>query len=171
MALFSRRETPPTHVVSRLPRDERVVSWADVHDGGVVLATPRGLWWPDSDEHRLVGWQFVDKVIWRDGTLTVVEAEVVDDLLLVDRPPISAQLTRPRDLPPTVRRRVEANVVQSELRSLPGGAGRFVARRTPGRDGVVWRVRLEPGTPDTEQLRAHAGVILGELRAEWAAEE
>lgn len=167
MKLFSRREAPPAEVVAALPRDERVLSWADTDSGAAIIATPSGLWWPDADRPRMIGWQVVDKAVWRDGVLTVTEAEVVDDMLLVDRPPVTATLAKPRDLPPTVRKRVEANVVRSELLSVGGGAVRFVARRIPGRDGVVWWARLEPGTDDTEQLRSAISARLALLRAEW----
>ena len=163
-----RRETPPADAVTMLGRDERVLSWADVDPasgGGVVIASPRGLWWPVSDGARCIGWQFVNKAVWRDDVLSIDEAEVVDEVLLVDRPTISVRLSVPRDLPPTVRRRVEANVVRSEVHPLPGGAGRFVGRREPGRDGVVWWVRLEPGTADSAEVRAAVSERLTALRA------
>jgi hypothetical protein len=168
MAWLRRRETPPAEALARLPTNERVLSWGDVASGGVVLATPRGLWWPGADGARLIGWQHVDKAVWRDGRLTVIEAEVLDDLLLLDRPPMSVELSTPRDLPAAVRKRVEANVVRSELRAVGCGQARFVARRVPGRDGVVWWVRLESGLSDTEQVRAQVRATLATLRAEWA---
>jgi hypothetical protein len=167
MALLHRRPAPPAEVVSRLPKHERVVSWADVAPAGVVIATPRGLWWPADDEMRLIGWEHVDKAVWRDDRLTVIEAEVVDDLLLVDRAPVSVQLSVPRDLPAVVRKRVEGNVVRTEVRSAGDGVARFVARRIPGRDGVVWWVRLEGGVTDTPQLRAQLEAELVLLREQW----
>ena len=45
MPWLRRRPQPPASVLQQLDADERVVSFADV-DGGVVVATPRGLWWP-----------------------------------------------------------------------------------------------------------------------------
>ena len=63
MALFTRRETPPADVARLLAREDRVISWADVADGGVVLASTRGLWWPEPDGQRLIGWQVIDKII------------------------------------------------------------------------------------------------------------
>jgi hypothetical protein len=168
MALFRRREAPPPEMVARLSTDERVLSWGDVASGGVLLATPRGLWWPGTDGPRLIRWQHVNKAVWSDGRLTVIEAEVVDDLLLVDRPPLSVELSTPRDLPAAVRKRVEANVVRSELRAIGGGQARFVARRIPGRDGVVWWVRLESGLPDTDLVRSLVRAAVAALRAEWA---
>jgi hypothetical protein len=160
MALFRRRERPP--VIDGLEHGERVVSWADTVDGDVVAATQLGLWWPGP---RRIGWQRVDKAIWREGTLTVIEAELVDDLLLVDRAPVSVRLTTPRDLPPTVRKRVEGNVVRTELVSVPGGAVRFVARRQPGRDGVDWWAHLEGETPDSETVRSAIAARLAILRS------
>jgi hypothetical protein len=165
MRLFSRREEPPAELTNALAKDERVVSWADTEDGEVIAVTPRGLWWPDPAGPRLMPWQHIDKVVWRDGRLIVIEADVDDDLLLVDRPAVSAVLTTPRDLPPTVRKRVEANIVKTELATVTGGAVRFVARRQPGRDGVTWWARLEPGTPDSAELRSAVRARLETLRA------
>ena len=163
MPLFAKREKPP--VVDGIGKDERVLSWADTSDGAAVVATSRGVWWPGSDEHRLIAWHHIDKVVWRDGIIAITEAEIVDDLL-VERRPVSAVLEKPRDLPPAVRKRVEANIVRSELLSVGGGAVRFVARRVPGRDGVHWWARIEPGTSDTEVVRAAISARLALLRAE-----
>jgi hypothetical protein len=174
MALFTRRATPPADVVALLPDEDRVLSWADVDaasGGGVVLASARGLWWPDHDgdrmagSYRMIGWHLINKATWRDDVLSVVEADVVDGVLLVDRPTVSVRLAIPRDLPPTIRRRVESNVVRSELYALPGGAGRFVARRTPGQDGLTWLVRLEPGTTDSPVARAAIESTVADLQA------
>lgn len=169
--LLGRRERPPVALVARLARDERVLAWADTADDAVVLATPRGVWWPDADGPRRIPWQHIDKVVWRDGRLTVIEADVVDDLLLVDREPISVVLTRPRDLPATIRKRIESNIVRSELLSIAGGAVRFVSRRQPGRDGVAWWARLEPGTPDTDTVRSAVRARLAILRAAQAEDQ
>jgi hypothetical protein len=160
MAFFRRREAPPEF--PGLDPDERIVSWADTADGDVVAATQLGLWWPGP---RRIAWQHIDKAVWRDGVLTVVEADVVDDMLLVDREPVRVTLAVPRDLPPTVRKRVEANIVHTELLSVPGGAVRFVARRAPGEDGVRWWAHLEMGTPDTPTVRSAVAARLALLRA------
>lgn len=163
MGLFARREKPPA--LDGIEKDERVLSWADTAGGSAVVATSRGLWWPVSSEYRLIAWHHIDKAVWRDGIMAITEAEVVDDLV-VDRRPVSVVLDKPRDLPPVVRKRVEANIVRSELLSVGGGAVRFVARRVPGEDGVSWWARLEPGTPDTESVRAAISARLALLRAE-----
>jgi len=166
MALFGRRrERPPASVLALLTGDERVVSWADTADGQVVVATQYGLWWPGTDGPRLIRWQNVDKAVWRDDVLMVTEGDVVDNTLLVDREPVLVKLAVPRDLPPEVRKRVEANIVERELASVPGGAVRFVARREPGHDGVIWLAHLEHGTPDTSQTRSAIAARLEILRA------
>jgi hypothetical protein len=170
MALLGRRERPPRAVLELLERDERVLSWADTAIGSVVVATPLGLWWPSADGHRRIGWQFVNKAVWRATSLIVTEAEVVDDVLLVDKPAVTAELAKPRDLPPTVRKRVEQNVVRSEVQPIPGGQARFVARRVPGVDGLRWWARLEGGTLDTPDARATITARLAVLRAQWEAE-
>ena len=165
--IFGLRERPPADLVRRLDRDERLVSWAPLRFGAVA-ATTRGLWLPSKDGYRRVGWELVDKAVWRDGVLTVTEAGLIDGLLLRDEPPIAVGLAEPRDLPPTVRRRVEASVVRSEVLPVAGGAARFVARRIPGRDGVVWWARLEPGTPDSPQTRASVRARVDQLAAGWS---
>jgi hypothetical protein len=162
MAWFARRERPPA--LAGLEPGERILSWADTGDG-VVAATPQGLWWPAADGPRRIPWDRIDKATWRDGVLSVIEADIVDDELLVDREPVRAALTVPRDLPPTVRKRVEGNIVNSELVSVADGAVRFVARRRPGRDGLGWWAHLEPGTPDTEGVRAAIRARLTILRS------
>jgi hypothetical protein len=169
LGLFHPRDRPPAEVIDQLPKGERVVSWGDTPSGSVVIATPMGLWWPDAAGQRLIGWQHVNRAVWRDNLLIVTEAEVLDELLLVDLPEIAIELAVPRDLPPTVRKRVEANVVSSEIFSVIGGQARFVARRIPGRDGVQWWARLEPGTRDTAAVRAAIEERLRLLREDWNA--
>lgn len=168
MPWLRRRPQPPASVMQQLGADERVVSFADV-DGGVVVATPRGLWWPFPGGMRRIGWERVDKAVWTEGRLTVTEADLVDGLLLVDRPPVSARVVTPRDLPPTVRKRVESSVVRSEVYPVPGGAARFVGRRIPGLDGVAWWVRLERGTRDTEATRAAITDRINRLQDAYSA--
>ena len=165
MALFGRREQPPAELLALLGRDERVVSWADTSDASVIAATPLGLWWPFADGPRRMQWEHIDKVMWREGgEFTVIEADVIDDVLLVDRPAVTAVLATPRDLPPIVRKRVEGNIVKRELVSVPDGSVRFVARRRPGSDGVTWWAHLEAGTPDTPEVRAAIRARIALLR-------
>lgn len=171
MGLFHRRDAPPVAALTSLDSEERVLAWADTADGKVVLATSRGLWWPEGDGRRLIGWQHISKAIWRDRVLAVIEADVVDDTLMIDRPAARAELSVPRNLPPTVRARVEANIVRSEVVAVAGGAARFVARKVPGEDGLRWWARLDPGTPDTAQVRSAISARLAILRAEFEREQ
>ncbi|MEO8889048.1 MAG: hypothetical protein ABI301_03480 [Jatrophihabitantaceae bacterium] len=171
MALFHRRDVPPAAALAKLQGDDRVLAWGDTKDGNVVLATQWGLWWPDGAQFRLIGWQHVTKAVWRDGSLIVTEADVVEDMMMIDRPPVIAALSVPRDLPPTVRTRVEGNIVRSEIATVAGGAARFVARRVPGEDGLRWWARLDSGTPDTDQVRSAIGARLAILRAEYEQEQ
>ncbi len=170
MKLFT-RDQPPADVRALLDRDDRVVSWAPTVDGGVLLASRFGLWWPFAGGQRRINWELIDKATWQDATVTVIEADLIDDLLLVDRAPVSVELSAPRDLPPTIRQRVQSGVVSSELVSGGGVAMRIVGRRVPGRDGVSWWARLEPGVPDTPEVRAIIDEILGSRREQQAALE
>lgn len=113
----------------------------------------------------------IDKATWKDATVTVTEADLVDDLLLQDRQPVSIELAEPRDLPPTIRRRVQSGVVSSELVTGGGISMRVVGRRVPGRDGVSWWARLEPGTADTPEVRAIVHDVLDFRRAQQRAIE
>ena len=169
MALLSRRKRPPVEVTQLLDGDERVVSFADTVDGAVVVATSRGLWWPVPSGPRRLGWHLIDKAVWRDGVLSVTEAEVVDELLLVEREPLALALEVPRNLPPTVRKRVQNSVVRSEIAAVPGGAARFVARRVPGINGISWWARLQAGTPDSPVVRAAVSARIAALEAVWNA--
>jgi hypothetical protein len=167
---LSRRERPPADIVALLDPDDRVVSWA-VADARVVLASRFGLWWPFAEGQRCINWERVDKATWQGDVLTVVEAEVVDDLLLIDHEPVSITLTQPRDLPPTIRKRVQGTVASSELVSGEGAAMRVVGRRVPGRDGVSWWARLEPGTSDTAQVREIVHDVLDARREQQRLDE
>lgn len=167
MALVRRRERPPADLLAQLDHDERVVSWAADDVGQSVVATTRALWWPGPHGWRRIGWHLIDKATWRDGTLTVIEADVVDGMLLVDRRPVAVRLEHARDLPPTVRSRIEASVVRSEVQSLAIGSARFVARRISGVDGVSWWARLEDGTPDTPAVRDEVRARLDQLEQSW----
>ena len=161
---LSRREKPPASVLALLEKDERVLAWGDTDADSVVVASTLGLWWPFPDGLRRVPWQLVDKVVWRDNVLALTEAEVVQDELLVDRRPVFATITVPRDLPPTIRKRVEGNIVRTELLSVPGGAVRFVSRRRAGQDGNVWLARLEPGTRAGDEVLSAISARLAILR-------
>ncbi len=167
MALFQRRVRLPDPVTDWLDPGERPLSYADTDDGEVVVATSSGLWWPFEAGPRRMPWHLVDKATWQDDILTVTEAVIVDDVLLEDRAPVAARLATARDLPQTVRQRVQGSVVRSELVPVPGGAARLVGRRVAGRDGVAWYARLERGTVDTSDARSAVRLRLATLRAAW----
>jgi hypothetical protein len=166
-----RRERPPADVVALLDRDDRIVSWAPTVAGGTLVASRRGLWWPDSPGPRLINWERIDKATWQGAVVTVVEADLIDDLLLIDRAPVHIELAEPRDLPQTIRQRVQSGVVSSELVTGGGVSMRVVGRRVPGRDGVSWWARLEPGVPDSPAVRAVVHDVLDARRAQQSALE
>jgi len=162
------RRRPPAEAVRPLDRYERVVSWALADSGAAVLATQLGLWLPGADGPRRIPWQLVDKAVWRDGTLTVVAAEDTGDGVLAEQPPTSVRLAEPRDLPPTVRARVERSIGYSRHHRLePAGGVRVVGRRVPGRDGLSWQLVFDPGTDEDDPLlRIQAERLVAQARAE-----
>jgi hypothetical protein len=161
------RSRPPREVRDRLDAGEHVLAWATTTGSAAVVATNLGLWWPQAHPRR-IPWHLLDKVVWSDAGFAVVEADIVDDLLLVDRPPARVQLAEPRKLPEVVRRRVEASVLRSQQVRLSAGSARVVGRRVVGVDGVSYWARLDPGTPDSTLTRVELQAVLEPLRAEAA---
>ena len=156
----------PEDFTGTLTNDEYVVAAADAKDGSLV-ATHLGLWLPEAEGHRRVGWHLVSKATWNAGAFVVTEADEVDEadgaVLLRDRPPRRFTLTSPGKLPEVVRERVTASIKSTHHRDLAGGGAWFVQRKVPGRDGIVLQVRADAGTDD-EALRAFAAQIAAELR-------
>ncbi len=164
-----RRDRPPAEVLSDLPHDDRLVSWATAAEGTVV-ATRRGLRLPGG---RVLPWHRIDKAVWRDGVLAVTEAVDVSPDVMEARSPIMLRLTEPRDLPAKVRTRVTQSISYSSHHPLPGGRGvRVVARRIPGQDGLHWSLRYDAGTDqDDDSVRTAAAELLEQVRTDATAPE
>jgi hypothetical protein len=172
--LWERRQKPPAEATARLDRDERVVSWAPAA-GGVVVATPLGLWLPGVPDR--LPWHLIDKATWRAPVLTLVSAVDPGDGALVEQPPRSVRLEQPRDIPETVRVRIERAIAFTRHHPLPGAEGseatgvrrgvRVVGRRVPGVDGVSWQVVFDAGVDrDDPAVRAAASAYVDQARAE-----
>jgi hypothetical protein len=166
------RNRPPLEVRQRLDLDERVLAWGTtgpVSAGpGHVVATNVGLWWPDEPPRR-IPWHLIVRASWSERGLTVVEADIVDDLLLAERPPRTVALEDTGKIPPVVRQRVEGSIVVTHEARLDDGPVRIVARRISGQDGHVWLARLGPGTPDSERSRAQLTALVDQLQGEDTA--
>jgi hypothetical protein len=163
-----KRERAPAEAVRRLDRDERVVSWASTVDGDTVVATPLGLWMPGPGGAERLPWHLVDKVTWRDRVLTVTVATDSGGGVLDEQPPRSARLARPRDLPQTVRVRVERGIAFTRHHPLPHGGGvRVVGRRVPGRDGLTWQLVFDAGVDRNDpEVRSVAAELVDQARVE-----
>ena len=171
MRLFHRREKPPPEATARLDPDERVVSWAPA-SGGAVVATPIGLWLPGVPDR--LPWHLIDKATWRNNVLTLITAIDPGDGVLVEQPPHSVRLDQPRDIPQTVRVRVEKAIAFTRHHPLPGAEAtgvrrgvRVVGRRVPGYDGVSWQLVFDAGVDrDDPAVRAAASAYVDQARAE-----
>jgi hypothetical protein len=178
MALFGRRLRTPAGLRGLLDPDERLLAMAE--DGpAAVAATQFGLWLPVEPRQgeavaaeqardqvaagesagavpgwRRIGWEHVVKATWGEDGLQVIEGVLDDAGVVTDLPTLTLRLAEPRNLPAVVKTRVEASIARWEQVRVPGGAGRVVARRRTGRDGLLWTARLDTGTPDSEQARA-----------------
>jgi hypothetical protein len=171
MSVLSRlwkREHPPADALRPLDPDERVLSWATLDDGSAVVASQHGLWLPGLDGPERVLWHLVDRAAWRDGTLTVTAAVDAGDGVLEEQSPRSVRLAEPRDLPPTVRARVQRSIGYTRHHALrPAGGVHVVGRRVPGRDGLTWQLVFDAGTDrDDPLLRVQAARLADQARAE-----
>ena len=155
MGLFSRRKLPAGGR-PRLAADERIVAWAGATGDDVVVVTNLGLWLPGATER--LGWHEIHKATWSGRQLALVAAREVahDDgyAVMEDLPPLVVTLLDPDKVPEQVRARVTKSVAYTSHHQLPGGGVRVAARRVPGRDGLRWTVRYDPGTPPVPEAAA-----------------
>ena len=157
----------PAAARRRLDSAEHIVGWSVPEAGSAdapLVVTNLGIWWPVGGDARRIGWERVDKAVWSDDTLTVTEADVVDDLLLVERAPVSVRLPSPGSVPTAVRKRVESTVAHRHEAIIDGRMVRIVARRVPGHDGLRWWALLPADMPDTPEVRAYLRALIGRLR-------
>ncbi|HEX5113601.1 MAG TPA: hypothetical protein VFW65_00220 [Pseudonocardiaceae bacterium] len=156
----------PADFAGELTSDERVLGVAELAGGGHVVATSRGLWLPDGDRARLVGWHLISKATWAQGALTVVEADetgaVGGAVLLADRPACRLRLQRAGRVPEVVHARVTGSIKSSHHRELPGGGAWVVQRSVAGQDGFVLQVRSDPGT-DQDAVRTLAANVAAQV--------
>ncbi|WP_040918715.1 hypothetical protein [Saccharomonospora glauca] len=149
----------PDEIRERLAADEHVLAAAATGTGGHVAVSALGLWVPDGEGARRIGWDLISKAQWGGDVLTVTEAEVADRageaLVLRDLPPVRHVLPKPGKIPYLVRQRVESSIRSRYRKELPGGGAWFVVRKLPGTDGAVLQVRPDPGT-DPEVVRGIA---------------
>lgn len=164
-----RRDAPP--VTPPLERADRVVAWAATAETAAVAST-RALWLPPkkgtdgSDWHRL-GWHEIHKAVWRDGVLVVTPGVEIEPGVVADAPVRRVRLPEPRDLPTEVRERVTRSIAYTEHHELRAGGGvRVLARRVPGRDGLIWQLRFDdPADRGIPSARSEAEGLLAEARA------
>ncbi|MPZ01107.1 MAG: hypothetical protein GEU97_24710 [Actinophytocola sp.] len=160
----------PDGFTGTLTGGEHVLAAATAEQGHLV-ATRFGLWLPEPDGTRRVGWHLISKATWDNDVLTVIEAEEAaqagESVVIADLPPKRFALRRPGKIPTVVRERVTASIRARYRKELPGGAAWFVQRRLPGTQGEVLQVRPEPGADDdvvAEIAREAAEQLRGEAR-------
>jgi hypothetical protein len=178
------RNRAPASVRARLERDERVLAWGIVGDRRAetvpeagaepgeaadnarhIVATNLGLWWPDEPPRR-IPWHLIVRATWSERGLTIIEADIVADLLLVERSPQVAPLRTEGKIPPQVRKRVEGSISTTHEVRLDDGPAMVIARRVTGQDGQLWLARLGPRTPDTERARAQLRALVDRFQAD-----
>lgn len=160
-------ERLPKDFPGKLTGEERVLAIGKAKDGGWLVATSLGLWLPDGEVSRRIGWHLISKATWDNGQLAVIEAEetgTVDEaVLLTDRPPRRFRLAGQGGLPEAVHARVTGSIKSSHRRDLPGGGVWVVQRKVAGRDGIVVQVRADPGT-DTAAVHSLTTQVMAKLK-------
>lgn len=145
-------------------RGERLLAYATVEGGGVVVATLTALHLPEVTGLSRLAWDQVVHASWEHPRLALsvqpVPSGPAADLQL--------DLVDAGSLPPVLRERVTASIVAERHVALSGRLGaRFLARRTEAGE-VRWSVLFDPGLdPADPQLRATADAVLADLRAAW----
>jgi hypothetical protein len=149
----------PVDFAGSLSPGEDVVDSAPVEGGGHLVVTQLGLWIPDGDGARRVGWHLVGKATWADGVFTLTESAEVGDagsaVVLADLPPVRFRLAAPGKVPREVYLRVDGSIRSRHRQEIGSGGAWFVQRKVPGRDGTVLQVRPDAGT-DAELVAAIA---------------
>ncbi|WP_020660885.1 hypothetical protein [Amycolatopsis benzoatilytica] len=156
----------PAGFPGELDRGEEPVAVAAVESGGHLVVTSLGLWIPDGESARRVGWHLVGKASWGEGVFTLIESEETGRAgavaVLADREPQRFRLPEPGKLPRQVRLRVDGSVRSRHRHEFPEGGAWFVQRKVPGRDGVELQVRPDPGT-DPALVEAVAAEVAEKL--------
>jgi hypothetical protein len=156
----------PKGFTGRLDPDEAIIASAPVRGGGHLMATSRGLWIPDGDGPRRIGWHLIAKATWGSGAFVIIEARelerAVEAVILDDLPARKVVVETPGKLPQVVHQRVTESIRSRHHRELPGGGAWFVQRKVPGLDGMVLQVRPDPGT-DLDAVRVVAAEVSAKI--------
>lgn len=158
----------PAGFPGTLAEDEAVAAVAPVRGGGHLVATSLGLWVPEGEGVRRIGWHLVSKAAWDSGVFTITEAEEAggagEAVVLRDLAPRRIAVEQPGKLPQAVHQRVTASIRSRHRQEMPGGGAWFVQRKVPGRDGVVLQVRPDDGS-DVDAIRAVAAEVAAKIAA------
>lgn len=169
MSLFARLfGGVPSGFSGKLDPEEAVAAAAEVRGGGHLVATSLGLWVPEGDGTRRIGWHLVSKAAWASGVFTITEAEEIGEaggaVVLRDLAPRRIAVEQPGKLPKAVHQRVTASIRSRHRQELPGGGAWFVQRKVPGRDGVILQVRPDEGA-DVDAIRTIAADVAAKIEA------
>lgn len=167
LARLRGREELPAGFSGVLAAGERVLAVAALDPRGHVVVTTLGVWVPEVDSYRRIGWQWVSKATWDPGTLVLTEAvpegTAGEAVLLADCSPRRYALPEPGRVPEVVQARVTGSIRTSQHRALAGGGAWFVQRKLPGEDGIVLQVRPDRDA-DPDAVRRVAAEVSERLR-------
>lgn len=141
---------------------EHVIAHGTTTDGRYAVASSHALYLPVGDGFHRLGWERVARAVWRQEVLRVTEAGEPGSSTPVHEVP----LADPGQLTDAVHDRVTSTIVMSHHVPLQGKAGvRFIARRRPGSEEVLWSVAFDQGIDATDPaVRERATRELEDLR-------
>jgi hypothetical protein len=137
----------------------RRLGWGVTADGLAIVASPECLWIGPDEQ---LPWNLVEKAGWKPDVLTVHEMAEVEGTGRSR----SWELAEEHRLAEFVHTQVTASVRWSDVRKLsPDGKVRYVGRRQPDTDLLLWQVVWQEGTdPADPFLRAQVEQTLDGLK-------
>ena len=160
MRFFGRQESIPETLSELIPRNERLLAWAQTADGYLAV-TDESLVTLDGLTPSTIPWEFALQARWEPPELFVVVQSERGDL----PKQLVFNLVEPGLVPIAVRDRVTAAVVVDQVEDITGvGRVRFIARRN--KKGVSWTtVADDADLANTPEGSLEVSKVLGHLQA------
>jgi hypothetical protein len=149
----------------RLEPGERSLAWATDTSGRWYVGTDRALYLPDTDGHRRLRWEQVERADWQHDSDVLTVLEIGDEA--TDGTRTSIEVAEPGRLLELIQERVTKSVVLTSYTPIEGRQGvSVVARRSPtGRGPITWSYVLSRGL-DPADPRVVDLVALAQKKAE-----
>ena len=160
MNFFGRKESVPEDLSVLIPRNERLLAWAQTTTGYVAV-TDESLVSIDESSSVVIAWEFALQARWESPELFVIVQPERNEL----PKQFVFNLTDPGLVPIAVRDRVTAAVVIDQVEDVAGvGRVRFIARRN--KKGINWTtVADDMNLASTPEGTLEVSKVLANLQA------